>query len=685
MTKFITACALWLLATAAIASDSINLSIEKWLFNEIQAEQLQFDLTLTATGIALIAKTDSLHLAEPVGTIKNIRLSCEKLLIQAQQFSCQQGLLAFTHHEFGKQNLAVEVTAQPDNDHYHLQLSGLRIADSSINIEFNWQNQAEWHAVIDSPQLQLEKLITQLSPYFSEKITNALTNWDIAGVTAVHADISGHNAQIAKVELDITSTTLDLSDSAGQYVTEQLALTLNATVEKKDKQWQWQTDIAVSDGQAYAEPVFIDVSAAPFTLQGQGEWQPEDKQLLVNQFTFSQPKVMTLSGSFSLHDAAITHADITLDKSDLAMLYQQWLQPFTTGTAVDSLEVAGQLHMHYQQTNDDYQVLLGLDDVFIDDNNHHFGIDGLSGDLAWTNTANAMTTDLSWLGGYVYAIPLGASKIQAEVLSSTLTLADTWHLPILDGTLQLNQLQVHHPDGEHATWSFDGLLTPISMESLSTALNWPLLHGKLSGVIPKVSYADQKINVDGALMVKLFEGTTVIRDLRLNKPFGTLPQLYGNIDLIGLDLETITSTFDFGKITGKLDGTVRNLRLSNWQPVQFDARFATPDGDKSRRKISQRAVDNLSQIGGGASGVLSRSFLRFFEDFSYQRLGLSCQLMNNVCQMSGVEEADNGYYIVKGGGLPPRINVVGYTRRVDWSDLIERLKAVQNSSGPVVQ
>jgi hypothetical protein len=82
---------------------------------------------------------------------------------------------------------------------------------------------------------------------------------------------------------------------------------------------------------------------------------------------------------------------------------------------------------------------------------------------------------------------------------------------------------------------------------------------------------------------------------------------------------------------------------------------------------------------------LSRSVLRFFEDFSYQRLGLSCKLRNEVCEMDGVEQAEQGYYMVKGGGLPPRINVIGYTRRVDWPELVTRLEAVSNSAGPVVQ
>ena len=53
--------------------------------------------------------------------------------------------------------------------------------------------------------------------------------------------------------------------------------------------------------------------------------------------------------------------------------------------------------------------------------------------------------------------------------------------------------------------------------------------------------------------------------------------------------------------------------------------------------------------------------------------------------MGGVEEAEQGYYIVKGGGLPPRINVKGYMRRVDWPELIERLKAVSNNPSPVME
>jgi len=52
--------------------------------------------------------------------------------------------------------------------------------------------------------------------------------------------------------------------------------------------------------------------------------------------------------------------------------------------------------------------------------------------------------------------------------------------------------------------------------------------------------------------------------------------------------------------------------------------------------------------------------------------------------MDGVAPAQRGYYIVKGGGLP-RIDVVGFSRRVDWKTLIQRLKDATAAGAPVVE
>jgi hypothetical protein len=168
------------------------------------------------------------------------------------------------------------------------------------------------------------------------------------------------------------------------------------------------------------------------------------------------------------------------------------------------------------------------------------------------------------------------------------------------------------------------------------------------------------------------------------RPFGVVPRLRADLTLDDLDLGLLTRALSFGSIEGRLDGRVTSLVMERWQPVAFDANFHTPADDTSRHRISQRAVDNLASL-GGANAVLSSTFLRVFSEFSYERLGISCRLRAGVCEMGGVEPASRGFYLVKGGGLPPRIDVVGFNRRVDWQTLLSRLRALSSARGPVLR
>ena len=95
-------------------------------------------------------------------------------------------------------------------------------------------------------------------------------------------------------------------------------------------------------------------------------------------------------------------------------------------------------------------------------------------------------------------------------------------------------------------------------------------------------------------------------------------------------------------------------------------------------------MQNISSIGGGsgAAAVLQRGALRFFDDFNYAKLGITCRLVNDVCVMGGVEPHSPGYYLVKGWGLP-RIDVIGNADRVDWLQLVASLKELPNSQPSV--
>jgi hypothetical protein len=112
-------------------------------------------------------------------------------------------------------------------------------------------------------------------------------------------------------------------------------------------------------------------------------------------------------------------------------------------------------------------------------------------------------------------------------------------------------------------------------------------------------------------------------------------------------------------------------------------------------------VSSLSNVGGGGGGVvqaLQSGVLKFFDEYNYDKLGITCRLRGDVCEMSGVEPAPNGYYIVKGKGNENLVtfSVIGGTtpngcyppgEQVYWGGLADpafRYSQVATRTGGVV-
>ena len=144
----------------------------------------------------------------------------------------------------------------------------------------------------------------------------------------------------------------------------------------------------------------------------------------------------------------------------------------------------------------------------------------------------------------------------------------------------------------------------------------------------------------------------------------------------------MTRIFDFGSITGRLNGHVDGLRMIAWKPVAFSAELLADDGGR----ISQKAVNSISNLGGGGlAGGLQSTVLRVFDSFGYKRIGLGCVLRDDVCTMTGLGKAEGGgYNIVEGRGLP-HISVIGHQHKVDWSTLVARLEAATSGGNIKVE
>ena len=298
----------------------------------------------------------------------------------------------------------------------------------------------------------------------------------------------------------------------------------------------------------------------------------------------------------------------------------------------------------------------------------------------WSNNeAFNKPSELAWQQLLVKALPVGPARLAFLSRARSIRLLDKASLPFFGGTIAVNEFKWQAQQQQEPEVYFQGNVDNVSLEQLSKALNWTPLSGTVSGTIPGVDYRNKTLSLGGELIIKVFDGEIKISKLASSGLFSDFPTLHGELEIDNLDLDQLTRKFEFGGIKGKLSGFVRNLHLENWQPVTFYAWLGTPDDDKSSHRISQKAVKNIASIGGGgAANILSRGFMGLFETFMYDKIGMGCYLYEGVCQMMGVAPAAQGYYIIKGGGLP-RIDVIGYNPRVDWNVLIERLRRISKS------
>ena len=414
-------------------------------------------------------------------------------------------------------------------------------------------------------------------------------------------------------------------------------------------------------------PVDLHVSA----LQDGATWR-------VPRIAWTDRGVLTVDGNAALDSqAGLQELDLELHSANLGTLAEAYLSGWLGLAGLAELQLAGAADARVRVDGGDLeQASLRLHDVQLDDPRGRFAFKGIDGDLRFSATA-AVDSELRWRGGDLYGLDFGATRLPFHSTGGVLQLAEPVVLPILGGVARFNHLQIRPPrDGQAFDLRFGMALDQLDVARLSEALGWPAFTGQLSGTIPEARYADDRVEFDGGLAMQLFGGEVTVTSLSMERPFGVLPTLSAGIAFDDIDLASLTGAFDFGSISGKLDGRIDDLRLVNWQPVAFDAQLVTDRHRGVRQRISQRAVQDLTSVGDASIvSSLQSQLIGFFDDFGYSRIGIGCRLSEEVCTMDGLGSAGEGFIIVKGSGLP-RLTVVGFNRRVDWPTLVERLAAV---------
>jgi hypothetical protein len=687
-------------ATAVWAIDDASLHIDAVEGDGWSAADIAVALGLPDRGTVVRASIARLQVRALGQTLTNIRIECPKLDVSDEVIACKQARVLADWPALGKQSLNADLVYGRRDGALDVALDGLRVGDGRIAIQAVLRDRG-WNARAKLQKVPVERLVK-----LAQEFKLPLPPVTAAGLVDLSAAARGKETNVSAASVDASFTDLTANNESGSLASDKLSLQVQASVSGGPKQWAFDVALKSSRGQAFAQPIFLDLSAHALALTASGKLR-DGKALTLDRFTLDHTDVARASGQAVVRfdqEQPVRELRMQLDALTFPGAYESYLQPLLLNTSFESLQTGGSIQGALAVAEGVPERMdLSFDHVSMDDGKGTLKLAALNGQWHWSNEiadqsdrgeatlekpGSVKQSHLSWTGGSVLGLALGASELHFTTRGRQFRLLKPARIPLLDGAIDLESLRIRNVGLPSVAFLVDATIQPISVQRLCRAFGWPEFAGRVGGVISKLRMREGIVTLGTTLRAQVFDGEVTISDLRLEQPFGQWPRFYSSIALSNLDLEPMTSAFSFGRITGRLSGTIDGVQLFNWTPVAFDAKLSTPTDDRSRHRISQRAVQNIGSIGGGGAGVtaaLSGGIMRFFDDFNYDRLGISCRLENEICVMDGVTPAANGnYYLVKGKGLP-RIDVIGSNRRVDWPRLVQQLIAVTESEGPVVQ
>jgi hypothetical protein len=624
-------------------------------------------------------------IAEP---LRDLKIDCLEVQLLAERFACPTARISGVFPYLGRQQWLGSASYQRSDGALELRLRELQMAGGTGQLQATLK-ELDWQTRLALQGGSVAELL-ELAQRFGQQLDLQGT-----GITELTLNANGSNTVPHSLEWQLKADAMTLNNAAGSVATDMLALQTTGKALRLIKGWQFDAQLNVGSGQGYLEPVFIDFGQHELNLHAQGQWDGAT-DVRLQQLSIDQHNIVSARAQGRLRlDAADPAPQLAVQISKLQFpgSYATYLQPFLLDSSFKNMNTAGVVSGAVQiQDGAPVVVDLKLQQLHGDDGSDNFRLEQINGEIHWRKiideAAEPPRSSLSWQSGSVLGMELGATQLQLELWDTNARIAEATRIPIFNGALAIDAFRVRKAGTPQMAFMLDAVIEPINVAQISKAFGWPGFGGELSGKITRLRMEDGVLTLGATLTAKIFDGDASISDMKLEGVLTQWPRFTANIAFKQLDLEQLTQAFSFGRITGRLSGEVHQLELFNWQPVSFDARLYTPPGDRSRHRISQRAVQNIGSVagnGGGVAAALQSGFLKFFDDFNYDQLGISCRLSNEVCLMSGVAPAKGGgYYLVKGKSLP-RIDVIGNSARVDWPRLVAQLLAVTESEGPVVR
>jgi len=277
------------------------------------------------------------------------------------------------------------------------------------------------------------------------------------------------------------------------------------------------------------------------------------------------------------------------------------------------------------------------------------------------------------------------SKIETLIVLSgnRFIMPDPIGVPIFGGEVRLAGFRVENLLRPEMRVETGMAIKHLNLEELiGQAVPLPLT-GIIDGDFSSIVFQDGKWTTSGGLVAQVFGGRVTIENLFAGRLFSSSRFFGADAGFDNIDLEAVTASIKVGRMTGLIKGSLKNFTMEYGQPSRFDLVITSDSSRKVPQRISVDAIKNLSIIStgsGGISAILSSGLNRFFKDYPYSRIGIRCNLTDDIFSLRGlIHDAGNEYLVRKAWFRGIDIVNQNPDNSISFRDMSERVGRIYRS------
>lgn len=557
-----------------------------------------------------------------------------------------------------------------------------------------------WRASLTARSVSFDRVFALMSPLLPDDYRK----WEIRGKGDLVADLArnwsddvGFGGTLKLQMRDAGFTSADKT-KAGAGLTGEIILRLRSPA-AKDSHFTGQVDI--DKGEFLWGSYYNDFKGEKLSLSSTGQFSPGAELFFEASGTIDFYQTGNYSYRASLKDSLLSLSAVAGDVSNRrlhALLFKDYLGG---DSALSGLEVSGTSEARLSLSRDRGGTMAITGRVKVMDTSLNLPkakmvFEKLDLDLPFSlSPSNPGEDKESQETGFIKLkrfqragmkvenldIPVATARNRLETLKGI-------DAVLFGGKVKLGPVQVRNLLTPSA-----GVSTRITVEGLDLGpLTEELLGVTVQGIadanLGEISMTQGEWTSSGSVRFAVFGGEVEVKNLSGSELLAPSRAVSGEIAFEGIDLEQVTSLIKTGNVTGFIKGSIRELTVTYGEPSSFVAVVESDLSKSARRTVSVDAIENLSIIGTGSSGIssiLNSGINRFFKSYPYSRIGIMCTLKNDTFRLRGTIRESGTEYLIRRGWLRG-IDVINQNpdNAISFRDMQERIGRIFKSEKPEV-